>query len=246
MCYRGNFFVINNTEIIINFSVTNSVKIRKETLFWHDICKIIKYVNFKIFCIMKKMIFVFVAIATLFVLTSCNKEKKIMEDTLVSALKSPSSYKFIDFKEVETVTLADEVEDRLEHFNFILEYDIKPDIETATNAIKNYKGNHTLVSQFQQCLNETNKRYTNTVNLIQYLNNIKTKYPNLYNKPTFKVYELTYEAVNSFGASLKDTCYGRFNMKGELVAIKFEEDGSWNLLGNFFSIPDYYNMIKGI
>lgn len=162
---------------------------------------------------MKKMIFVFVVIATLFVLPSCNKEKKIMEETLVSALKSPSSYKFINFKEVETVTLADEVEDRLEHYNFRLKLD---------------------------------KTNVNIVKMIEYLNNVKGKYSNIYNKPSFKTYELTYEAVNGFGASLKDTCYGRFNMKGELVAIKFEEDGSWNLLGNFFSIPDYYNMIKGI
>ncbi|WP_292472761.1 hypothetical protein, partial [Methanosphaera sp.] len=72
----------------------------------------------------------------------------------------------------------------------------------------------------------------------------KSKYPNQYNKPSFKIYELTYEAVNSFGASLKDTCYGRFNMNGDLVAIKLQENDSWNLLGNFFSIPEYYEMIK--
>lgn len=196
------------------------------------------------------MIFVFVAIATLFVLPSCNKEKKIMEETLVSALKSPSSYKFISFKEVETVTLADEVEDRLEHFKYRLSL-IENKMESDSSSLvfykrmnRSYGGYKESVGIYQKAYDNGKIEQRNINNTIQYLNNVKGKYSNIYNKPSFKTYELTYEAVNGFGASLKDTCYGRFNMKGELVAIKFEEDGSWNLLGNFFSIPNYYEMIK--
>lgn len=88
--------------------------------------------------------------------------------------------------------------------------------------------------------------YSNTLRIIEHLNDIKNDYPNLYNKTSFVTYKLEYEAKNPFGIPIHDICRARFNKDNKLVAIKYEEDSEWELFEKFFSIPGYYELIEQI
>lgn len=132
-----------------------------------------------------------------------------METILIPALKAPSTYKSLGFEKSKEITLADETNDRIEHFTRTLSFDA----------------------------NEKDQK------MIDHLNTIKDNYQDIYNSVSFIEYTLSYEASNALGVPLADKCIGRFNSNGELVAIKITEKDSWTLLGNFFSIPNYYDML---
>ena len=61
-------------------------------------------------------------------------------------------------------------------------------------------------------------------------------------KVTARTYCLEYDAQNTYGATIRGKFYSRFNAEKELVAYK-ADGGSWTLLGQFFSIPGYYEML---
>jgi len=193
---------------------------------------------------------------------SCNPEKKQMEDVLISCLKSPSSYRYISFEKREIITLSREVDDRIEYYTEILEWD-NYDIDRSEKEINSENDNivfwtkyrnNDWVKYHQEQLTYWKKEKEKYVakkqkdeKVFNYLNKLKTYNVNnndYYDYPTFYVYRLIYESQNGFGASLKDCCYGRFTKDGELVAIKLGEEEEWNLLGNFYSIPNYYELLN--
>lgn len=191
--------------------------------------------------------------AMLFFLCSCNSnnEKKVLEKTLVSSLKAPSTYKFISFEQEGTVTLADEVDDRLEYFTERLRMDSLM-VESSSKSLSSYiemqeryrrSNEESNIKKTEEELAKRKEEYSRTREMVEHLKSIESSYADSYNKPTFRTYKLIYEAQNSFGAPLKDVCYGRFNMDGELVGIKLQEDSSWETLGKFFSIPRYYELL---
>lgn len=59
---------------------------------------------------------------------------------------------------------------------------------------------------------------------------------------TARTYCLEYDAQNTFGALVRGKFYARFNADRELVAYK-TEGGSWTLVGQYFSIPGYYELL---
>lgn len=61
-------------------------------------------------------------------------------------------------------------------------------------------------------------------------------------KVVAKEYTLTYEAQNPMGVMLRSKFTTRFNDKGEIVATQ-HNDGDWNLIGEFFSIPGFYELL---
>lgn len=192
------------------------------------------------------IIFTLMAIILGLSMTSCNKEKKAMEEILVSSLKSPSSYKCVEFETESVWTLAREVNDRLEYFTERQKSSSR-DIEHYNSMLNiekesRYKSEFT-IQMYEEYLKKAREDFEKETKMIEYLNSIETDYSDIYYKLSSKTYKLTYEAANGFGAQLRDVCYGRFDKDGELVAIKLSEDDDWLLLGNFFSIPHYYEMI---
>lgn len=183
------------------------------------------------------------AILAVILFASCGDNKKSqMEDILVECVKSPSSYKTLGFEQSEVVTLADEVADRIEWF----EYSVTNDKQMYESNEK-YANDRYLSASFRKSCREDADKYKAKMErgqkMLNHLKQISTAYPNEYNKPSFTIYKLTYESANGFGAILKDYCYGRFDNDGNLVAIKLGEDSKWELIGNYWSIPDYYDYI---
>lgn len=174
--------------------------------------------------------------------TSCDNKKSQMENILVECVKSPSTYKTLAFEQSEVVTLADEVANRIEFFEQSLSFDKEQYKDSEKNANDKFYS-----ASFRETSRQRADKYKAEVEkdqkMLDHLKQISTTYPNEYNKPSFTIYKLTYESANGFGAILKDYCYGRFDNDGNLVAIKLGEDSKWELIGNYWSIPDYYDYI---
>ena len=174
--------------------------------------------------------------------TSCDNKKSQMEDILVECVKSPSTYKTLGFEQSEVVTLADEVADRISTFESILDSN-----KRLVDLCEKYANDKVYMASFRESNRKDAAKYKAEVErnqkMLNHLKQISTTYPNDYNKPSFTIYKLTYESANGFGAVLKDYCYGRFDNDGNLVAIKLSEDSDWEILGNYWSIPEYYDYI---
>ena len=174
--------------------------------------------------------------------TSCDNKKSQMENILVECVKSPSTYKTLGFEQSEVVTLADEVENRISTFESILDSN-----KRLVDLCEKYANDKVYMASFRESNRKDAAKYKAEVEknqkMLGHLKQISTAYPNEYNKPSFTIYKLTYESANGFGAVLKDYCYGRFDNDGNLVAIKLSEDSDWEILGNYWSIPEYYDYI---
>lgn len=157
---------------------------------------------------MKRFIFVLLfSTVALFSLSSCGDNKKaVMEDVVLSVLKAPKTYDMVAFEKTATITLGDEIQDRVDHYTF------RKSIGLAAD------------------------------DMLKFLESVRSE--NDLTAVTFTEYTLTYDAENSFGVPVRDKCVGRFDKDGNLVAIKVAEDSDWDLIGNFFSIPGYYDRIK--
>jgi hypothetical protein len=164
--------------------------------------------------------------------TSCDNKKSQMENILVECVKSPSTYKTLGFEQSGVVTLADEVANRIEWF----EYSVTSDKQMYENNEK-YANDRYLSASFRKSCREDADKYKAKMEkgqkMLNHLKQISSAYPNEYNKPSFTIYKLTYESANGFGAVLKDYCYGRFDNDGNLVAIKLSEDSDWEIIGNY-------------
>lgn len=174
--------------------------------------------------------------------TSCDNKKSQMENILVECVKSPSTYKTLGFEQSEVVTLADEVADRIDLF----EYTLTSNKRLYDMYEKSANDKYMPASYRKSCREDADKykaKVEKDQKMLNHLKQISTTYPDEYNKPSFTIYKLTYESANGFGAILKDYCYGRFDKDGKLVAIKLSEDSKWENIGNYWSIPDYYNYI---
>ena len=157
---------------------------------------------------MKRFITVLLlSIVALFFLSSCGDNKKtVMEDVILSALKAPKTYDMVAFQKTATITLGDEIQDRVDHYTYRKSIGLSAD------------------------------------DMLTFLESVSVE--NDLTAVTFTEYTLTYDAENSFGVPVRDKCVGRFDNDGNLVAIKVTEDSKWDLIGNFFSIPGYYDRIK--
>ena len=93
---------------------------------------------------------------------------------------------------------------------------------------------------------ETEKAEENRLAVIKdkealtYLESIKTKYPDLYDQPSFTTYRLTYVKKDSLGNSTLELCLGTFNNQGEMVAFQETSTSKREILGDMMSIPDFH------
>lgn len=78
---------------------------------------------------------------------------------------------------------------------------------------------------------------------LHFLDSIQSAYRAVLDDVTFRVYCLEYEDQNALSIPLRYRLHGRFlEATDSLVAIKLN-DGKWELMGMFFSIPGYYDFL---
>lgn len=197
---------------------------------------------------MKKYIYIFVTIAALIVTSiSCSKPsvyQATSETSLIQTLKTPDSYKLISFEQVEQETLKEQIQNRMDYFSNLISYEEK-DVQRAQerlNECKKYLKE--LIPEAEQELGSALLTLQKDKNIYTFLSEKLDKdEPALY-QIVSRTFKLTYEAINEFNAKLREVYYTRFNEKDKLVATRNNEDSSWDLVGEFFSIPGYYELVQ--
>lgn len=195
---------------------------------------------------MKKFTFILcAAIAAMASLTSCNSKRSQMEHVLKQLLIAPSSYHFVSLTESAKVTLADEVEERLEYFRHRAHSD-SLSIDTYTSLLATSKSLartfHSMedeIKKDEERIEEYRAELAKTLGIIKHLESIDSLYPDKYNQQSFAEYSLTYNAANEYGTRIRYTAVGRFDMLGNLVSIRPDLEESGILIGRVFSIPGY-------
>lgn len=164
---------------------------------------------------MRKFIFFF-AIAITF--ASCvSKPQKQMMDILSQTVERPM---VTDFRVYKTSTLADEVNQELIKYNGYLTW---------------YKDWAVVFEDVDPQKNLYYKDVTaKTMKMIDYLESIKTNYPDLYSKVSFTTYLMGYICEGHL-----EVAFGIFNNDGEMVAFRPTGTSEWTILGNQHSIPEF-------
>lgn len=197
---------------------------------------------------MKKYIYIFLAIAALIVTSiSCSRPsvyQEASETSLIQSLKAPDSYLFISFEQVEQETLEEQIHNRMDYFSNLINRE-EEDVQRAQerlNECKKYLKE--LVPEAEQELGSALLTLQKDKNIYTFLvEKLDKNDPALY-QVVSRTFKLTYEATNEYNAALRKNYYTRFNEKDELVATKNDEDASWDLVGEFFSIPGYYELVQ--
>lgn len=178
-----------------------------------------------------------------FVIASCgyvkSPEQRAMEKMLSKNYESVSVF---DFEEYETITLCDEVEQKIKVFQWKLNWD-----KSFCNAYTD-KEDDPIISIYPTDYILAKKAfYENEIvkdnNMLVWLNCIDEIYPELYNEVSFITYKISYLGTDKDGNKTHTNCYGRFNRSGDMVAFKLTIDSNWNLLGEQVSIPNYRDFI---
>lgn len=165
---------------------------------------------------MRKFI-ILIALAITF--TSCvSKPQKQMMDILSQTVEKPT---VTDFRIYKTTTLADEVTQELSKYNCFLSWYkdwtiIFEDVDTQKSLY------------YKEATEKTEK-------MIDYLESIKTKYPDSYTQVSFTTYLMGYMCE---GGHL-EVAFGIFNNDGEMVAFRPTGTSEWTKIKNQNSIPEF-------
>lgn len=205
--------------------------------------------------------FVFLFFISLFVVACASKEQKMSEELLKSSLKAPSTYKFISFEQESVWTIGSELEDRIGFYQGRIESDKRSIdsysalLEEAKNDLKDSErerkiygrswdkfvdSSRELVARCDSLVADANSKLERDQHILEVLTSL-TETEDL-SRETGWVYALTYEAQNAFGVPLKGVFRTHFKLNGDIVECKSEDEG-WQVLGDVFSIPGYYELI---
>lgn len=174
---------------------------------------------------MKRLIFSLCLVACM--VTSCNLEnlpaQLESERYLKATLIAPSTYKKISFTKTADVTRKDEIDERVEHFQYMVELDAK----YATGLLSTEQDKERLEKSREE---------------LEAVRGLYELYADQLDEVTYHEYQLIYEASNQYGVPIRGTFDTRFSADGYIVGARMGED-SWTVLGNFFSMPEYYDII---
>lgn len=140
-------------------------------------------------------------------------EQKEMEKALGYYTKG--KYEIQSFSLDSTITLADEVANRLYCFESRLFTD----------------------KEWGEVFGD-NSNYIKDSTMVSYLKTIERDYPKLWDKPTFREYSLLYKSGNVISK-----VRGRFTIDGVLVQLDFDGQPPM-VFGNVFTIPEYYEYLN--
>ena len=79
--------------------------------------------------------------------------------------------------------------------------------------------------------------------MLAHLESIERDYPDEFYDVSFKIYKITYLAKDKDGNQIHNNSYGRFNKDGKMVAFKLTDESDWTMLGDYLSIPKFYDIL---
>ena len=197
---------------------------------------------------MKKIQLIIVILLGFIACTSCSgdgKYRKESEAALLKTLKTPSTYKMVSFELLEKETLSQQIQERISYFEETLENDRKEVLSTK-ETIKDFEKKDYMrefIPMEKANLADAEKKVADDLKMVNFLKKQYDLDSGKLNTVVSRTYRLTYDAANSFNAMLRSYMDFRFNEDGVLTAIKPEDD-SWSIVGNFFSIPGYYEALN--
>ena len=145
------------------------------------------------------------------------------ERYLKATLIAPSTYKKVSFSKIKEVTIKDDLDERYEALQRSLELSrIQAESYFATEADR-------------QNFQEEKERLAAVDGLYEL-------YEGKLDSVARYEYRLVYEASNQYGVPVRGTFDTRFTTSGYIVGARMGDD-SWTILGNFFSVPEYYDII---
>ena len=139
-------------------------------------------------------------------------------------------YRYVEFKEHNTVKYSEYVGDLTRYYNYKLNWDKSFYDSFAENPSNDYDKEK--MSYYED---EIVKDYI----MLSYLDSIPNKYPDLFNDIHYKTYKLSYLYINDSGERVLDICFGRFDKNGNLYAFKENSNAQWNILGKPIYMPEF-------
>lgn len=145
------------------------------------------------------------------------------ELVLKELIDTPSTYRKIDFRQSAEYTVTDEIDDRVGYLESM--------VRMYQNLAESYPTDD---------MREQLAKYEAQLEEVKGLYALYAADPD---KVTFREYILEYDASNEYGVPIRSKFQTRFNTAGEIVGTKLG-DKSWIPVGNFFSIPEYYEILE--
>lgn len=172
----------------------------------------------------------FIAIATIILVSVISygktKEQVEMEKTLSSYVTITATNGFKVFK---TITLADEIKDEIAFQTWNLNWQ-----KSFYKEFQSLPGKH-----YQDLAEDSRIKALQFEKTIKYLEAVEYTYPELYNKVSFTIYKLAYWYKDADGNEKCNQCYGKFNVRDEMVAFRVTGSSDWIVIGELCSIPGY-------
>lgn len=164
----------------------------------------------------------------------------MMEARVSQSLAAPN---FTGFEEYQTIRLSDEVADQIKFFQWKLNW-----AESFYDAYKADAEGVSVSTLPRDVVWEKYSMYKEEVakdkEMLEHLDAIDDQYPELFNEVSFTIYKLTYLGVDASGNKVHDNCYGRFDKNGNMVAFKLADGSDWEILGNYWSTPGFYELVS--
>ena len=147
------------------------------------------------------------------------------------------THTFTGFEVYSTTRLCDEVTEKIALHQYNLGWD-KSFYAAFSEAVADPSRPNEFKEYNIRTVKECKDAITNDQKMLEYLETIDDKYPDLYNEISFTTYILTY-LRNQDNLCELDACFAKFDRSGHMVAFKPYIKGKWEILGNTCSIPGY-------
>lgn len=189
---------------------------------------------------MKQLFTILTSILVITLFNSCSTSPEVALRKMV--MESYEPYGFTGFEEYETIHLRDEVKEQIRTFKWKMNWDksfynaFRENVEDGVECTlpENY-----ILQKYSFYKDEIKK----DEEMLAHLESIERDYPDKYNEVSFTIYKITYLAKDKDGNQIHNNCYGRFNKDGKMVAFKLTDESDWTMLGNYLSIPKYYDIL---
>lgn len=146
------------------------------------------------------------------------------ERYLKACLVAPSTYKRIGFSRIDDVTIKEEIDNRLGYCQRMVEF---------------YEGQ----AKGYFATDDDKKKLQREKEMLAAVEGLYDLYEGKLDSVARLEYRIVYEASNQYGVPVRGTFDTRFDPNtGQIVGARMGED-SWTILGDFFSIPEYYDIL---
>ena len=203
---------------------------------------------------MKKFIYILLATAALCA-SSCisyPEQRAGSASIIQEALGHPDGFKCLSFEKTELVSAYEQAKERADYFYSCIDWDrtrVDAALKWLTECKKN-KSDKMFVEQAQKDYDAALQAYNKNESVYNYLNELVKEYEGnavsrLRTSPGMQHYLMTYSYKNPLlGTNTTGQAVIRFKDNKTPIAYKLGGEEGWNIIGDFFSIPGYYEHLN--